>query len=165
MATKTSAKTSTQLDKLEGVITDADLARIGTFADLSKLFAERGIEVDSASAFGTGFVVLKSGDKDKLVNTPFAIVEWRYASSDKFDSAEFVIVELVTYRDEKYIFTDGSTGIFQQLKLIEEQREAAGSKNPRRGLLVERGLTRSDYQTHNPQTGELINGTTYYLAV
>lgn len=157
------SKTTTTKDIAVKSITDSDLAAIDSFADLQRLFAEKGIAVEAASEYGTGFTLLK--DKARLVGVTFAIVEWKYVDSDKYTDEHgnpntFVVVELVTINNEKYVITDGGVGIKDQLKMIDQQRTAKGVAQPRAGLLVNGGLVRSEYVNADGVPGE-----TFYLNV
>lgn len=161
MASKTT--TTTTKDVAVKAITDSDLAAIDSFADLQRLFAEKGIAVEAASEYGTGFTLLK--DKARLVGVTFAIVEWKYVESDKYTDEHgnrntFVVVELVTINNEKYVITDGGVGICEQLKMIDQQRTAKGVAQSRAGLLVNGGLVRSEYVNADGVPGE-----TFYLNV
>lgn len=130
------------------------LSGVKSFEDALALLAEAGIAPVSSDDYGDGFALLK--DKNLLLNREFLIMEFRIVPSDKFEG-EFVVVHLVTDKGEKYIMTDGSTGIKDQLVEIARR----GRTN---GIHCKSGLTKSDYTHTNETTGEQTAATTYYIA-
>lgn len=141
------------------VIAESDLASINSLDDLLVLMDSTG-GVDSVDDYGTGFEILK--DKNRLIDNPFAIAEWRFSPSKQY-GGEFVSALVVTKAGEKLILNDGGTGICDQLRTITDRRISAGRRNPQTGLLVSRGLRRSDY-TYEDEKGAQIEASTYYLA-
>lgn len=141
------------------VFHDNVLASIGSFDDVRSLFADSGIAVETMEDYGTGFKIV---DKASLVNVPFIILEWRFNDGD---FGTFVSVAAVTKHNEKVIFNDGSekSGIHAQLRMVTDQRIARDHATPQAGLLVEGGLTRSDY-TYDGDDGKPKPATTFYLA-
>lgn len=133
------------------------MAELSSLADVMKMFADAGVEVEQAEDYGTGFEVLDN--KHQLVNKPFGIIEWRFNKGDK---GEFVSFSLMTKAGEKYVVNDGSTGICAQLRLVTEKREKAGHPHPQYGLGVQKGLRFSTYATPGGKDGE--TSTTFYLA-
>ena len=109
---------------------------------------------------GTGFKVLPTDEKNKLVGQPFVILGWDFHESDK-SSDPFVSILVVTKTGEKFVLNDGGTGIRRQMQSLGESRPFA----------VPAGLTRSDFY-YNETTGEVSNkpkdgystATTYYLS-
>lgn len=108
--------------------------------------------IDASQEIGTGFDLLNTEAKDSLSGVPFIIVEMAFNHGDM---GEFVSVVAVTEHNRRVIFNDGSTGIYKQLKQLNDRTGRVG------GILVKGGLRRSDY----PATDERPAGTTYYLAV
>lgn len=149
----------------KSVIDDEMLRNINSAEDVMALFDSLGAEVESFDDYGTGFTIVQN--KDLLIDRPFAILEWRFTKSPKFNS-EFVSMFVVTKSGEKYIVNDGSTGICAQLRRIADERIRNGRANPQIGLRVDRGLRKSTYQQEytDEKTGkiETREATTYYLA-
>jgi len=141
------------------VFTDSILAKITSFDDATAMLDSTGIALESMSDYGTGFSVV---DKAKLVGVPFLILEWRFNSSELNDDG-FVSVAAVTKHNDKVIFNDGSSGVLAQLRMVTEQRTERNHPTPQAGLIVQDGLTKSDY-TYTDDKGKSIPATTYYLS-
>ena len=67
---------------------------------------------------------------------------------------------IVTKDGRKLIMNDGSTGIYQQLRSVTDNRIANNRANPQGGLAVEKGLRVSVYDNPVGQG----KSRTYYLA-
>ena len=164
-ATQTRELADIQAEANKSVFSDADLRNIKSADDVFALFEGVGVEaVESFADYGSGFTILQN--KDKILDTKFAILEWRFTKSAKFDS-EFVSFACVTASGEKWIVNDGSTGIYKQLRAITDERISAGRPNPQIALRVDGGLRKSDYeQEYVDENGEMKTrkATTYYLA-
>lgn len=154
---------TTQVAQKDVRFSDDVLAGIDSFDAALAALASEGVQPETMDDYGTGFKVCN--DKDRLIKVPFVILSWKF---NQGDFGLFVSAEIVTKHGEKFILNDGSTGIKDQLVMVEEQRRKRGHPTPNAGLLVEGGLTRSDYKTMIPdgKTGELVESaaTTYYLA-
>lgn len=105
-------------------------------------------------------------NKSELVNRPFYIRAWKFSNSDQF-IGDFVIVYAVTYDSgEMVIFTDGSTGVCEQIRRVQESRGPEGVQG---FLKVPNGLRESTYMIDS--TGRPTRnaddkagmGTTYYF--
>lgn len=83
-------------------------------------------------------------DKDALIGVPFFIRNVRF-SQDKTTKKEFVILHVVDERNNRYLVTDGSTGLFTQISRIVEQRIDAGSPTPYNFILCANGLRKSEF--------------------
>jgi hypothetical protein len=152
----TDSATDKQIEKRQ-MFYPNDLRNIESFQDALRLLEGSGISVEDATeVIGDGFEMLD--DKTKLVDQPFVILAWLFAPGDYKDeqtgeTSEFCIMRLVTGEGKKYVVTDGSTGLSAQLRDYEQRTGKMG------GLIVRRGLRRSDYENeHGP-------GTTFYLNV
>ena len=118
---------------------------------------------DLSAVLGSGFTVLPTDDKFRLLNSELIIVEWHFAVGD---NGEFVSLAVVTKDGQKLIVNDGSTGIRDQVKDL----EARGIFPP---VLVSRGLRVSEYyydpndsdKKSRTQVEGYRKATTYYLAV
>jgi hypothetical protein len=101
---------------------------------------------------GDGFTAL--ADKDKLVGVAFAIPKFKIVQGD---FGEFVVVWAITRDGHKLRFSDGSSGIKEQLLRYQELTGQYG------GLVCQTGLTRSDYE-YEDADGNMRPATTYYIA-
>lgn len=125
-----------------------DVLNLASFEDALRVFESVGV-VETETYEIT--------DKAELVNVPFIITEWKYGKEMKYGETPWVVCEGITKDDKRFLFTDGSTGIAQQLVDILE------AKGRSKGILVGRGLVRSDY-TYMDESGKEIPATTYYLS-
>lgn len=111
-------------------------------------------------------------DKAELVGKPMLIVQWRFIAGD-FGGFTVVhaIVRLGNGTDWFVMFTDGSTGICEQLNELTNARLAALAKDgadasklprPQNGALVRGGLVASNYE-YTDADGKQHPATTYYL--
>jgi hypothetical protein len=120
-------------------IDDDTLRELHSFDDAMQLATElHGSVEDIADEIGNGFVVLK--DKSKLIGQKCLFIEWRFLDGDYGDDG-FVAVTVMTARNEKFILTDGSTGIRDQLRDLTARTGRYG------GYLVNSGLRVSQYDT------------------
>jgi len=103
---------------------------------------------------------VKLDDKSKLINVPFFIRKWWNADGEM---GEFAVLQCVTSRPvrtdtgetSKVILTDGSTGIFRQL------REVTLRTGKTTALMVRNGLRVSQYTADTNEGPKLAE--TYYL--
>jgi hypothetical protein len=147
-------------------LSDDFLADIHTFEDAFSAMETAGYTAEDWADYGTGFEVLDSNGKARLVGVPFAILEWRFNDGDM---GTFVSCMLVTKANEKLVMNDGSTGIRDQLAQVTRKRVEKGHPEPQKGpFYVRQGLSRSDYKVEIPdtKTGEMVSipATTFYLA-
>lgn len=141
------------------LMTDTDLAAIASFADAMSTVEATFGGVDDFSNYGSGFEVLE--DKDKLLKTPFVILEFTFSQGEM---GEFVSAPLVTEDGRKYILNDGSTGICKQLRDVRDRRIAQNIFPAQQGVAVKKGLRVSSYKYTDPTTGKETPAKTYYLA-
>jgi hypothetical protein len=142
-------------------INSEELAQISSFEEAIKAAQEYGELLDS-SDLGDGFSM---GDKAALVGKKFVVIDWEYGKNNDYGNA-FVIVRLVTIDNNKYIITDGSTGIMRQLELILQL-----TKGKTKSIICNNGLRASDYWvddvTGQPvdesYAGKKKKATTYYI--
>lgn len=130
------------------------LAALTSFDDALKLAAELVGEENILRAdqeIGDGFGILKN--KDSLIETPLIFISWDFNVGDQ---GEYVSVKVMTKEGRKFILNDGSTGIYAQLVAYTAKKKVCG------GLLVGKGLRRSDY-TFTNEKGEETPATTYYI--
>lgn len=130
---------------------DDALRNVRSFDDAVALLASSGVTPVDVTDYGTGFDVI---DKQRLVDNPFVILEYKFAKGDFGE--EFAIAYVVTESGEKGILTDGGTGVCKQLQSLAAQ-------NVWNGIVCRKGLDRSDYE-HVDENGKRTPATTYYLA-
>jgi hypothetical protein len=159
-----SAKNETEnVNPVTGEITPAfpvlstdQLSEIKSFADAialaNEVYGAEHIAVAS-DVLGDGFRILEN--KDALSGVGFFAINWTFSMGDH---GEFVAMKVVTEDDRKLVLIDGSKGIFEQVKLYSEKTGKYG------GLVVRRGLRRSDY-TYTDEKGVEKDASTYYLDV
>jgi len=133
----------------ETAVSGIDWAKIDNLADAR---AAMKLVVKSSDVLGDGAEFIT--DKNKLVEVPFLILDWKFIV-DEETQREYVNVLIMGASGDKARFNDGSTGIYAQLKQVSDNVGKVG-------IEVKQGLRRSDYV-------KVINGknekaTTYYLS-
>jgi len=133
----------------ETAVPGIDWAKIDNLADAR---AAMKLVVKSSDVLGDGAEFIT--DKNKLVEVPFLILDWKFIV-DEETQREYVNVLIMGASGDKARFNDGSTGIYAQLKQVSDNVGKVG-------IEVKQGLRRSDYV-------KVINGknekaTTYYLS-
>lgn len=111
-----------------------------------------GAVLSSSNVFGDGAEFIK--DKDKLVDTPFLVCDFRFIT-DPDTEREYVSVLVMNANGEKARFNDGSTGVYAQLKSVHEQYGVIG-------ITCKNGLRKSGYTKEI--NGKMEKATTYYLS-
>lgn len=126
--------------ELSAKVRDEDVLRdIATFDQAYALAAESyGGVVDASDLLGTGFEVLNSDDKSRLLNVPLIVLDSRIHDGEQ---GEFCSLVVVTEQGARYIVNDGSTGIFAQVLRLRQKTEKEG------GWLIRHGLRDSEYST------------------
>lgn len=145
---------------------DNAFREIGSLADALALYRTTvGDDIAVASEeLGDGFDRYTEDDKRKLIGVPLFVMEWRFAISDTVqrgdESVEYVTARIVAERGGKTIkavFSDGSTGIYRQLRAYTDRTQRT------KGLMVPNGLRVSDYTFQHPITGEKSPASTFYF--
>jgi hypothetical protein len=166
-------------------VSDEQFSTFRTLADVHAYAAALGI--DTIETVGLTLI-----DKAVLVDRDFVAVSWRFFDSATYIGSGFVFVMVVTEDGPGY-FTDGSTGVYEQLKAITARRLAFYSENPDKlnadgttpypingFLAVNGGLRVSEYRTVVDENGDTVavndddprlfvkgakvgKGATYYL--
>ena len=139
-----------------------DVQAPATFDDAVALLNAQGVTIDTAA------VVMPDEfpevDKKDLVNVPLMLLTWNISDPTKSEfEGQYIVVRGITRMGKRFRFSDGSTGIFQQLRKLTGVRRAQGYATPNAGLVIEKGLVKSDY-TFLDEKGKPANATTYYLA-
>jgi hypothetical protein len=94
-------------------------------------------------------------DQATLVNMPLVITGWKFSNGS---FGEFAIVQGITHLGTKFIFTDGGTGITEQLHMYQAKLDGI------RPIAVPKGLRRSDYLYHDAAEDKDIPATTFYIS-
>lgn len=125
------------LASLQQFADDQDLRSVQSYEDAMAL-AEQINEtvINISEELGSGFALLN--DKDKLMKTPFVVIQWRFTAGD---FGGFVSAAVVTKGGDKFIINDGSSGIMSQLMELSQKHKRFG------GLNVPMGLRKSQYAT------------------
>lgn len=138
-------------------LSESDLADIRTFADAVQISGSLHGTVEQASdALGNGFEVLDGNGKAGLVGVNLLLIEWKFSEGD---NGEFVsAMAIIPQADggiRKVVINDGSSGIYRQLRDYSDKTNRYG------GLMVRKGLRRSDYEVL--VMGAMKKSTTFYL--
>lgn len=141
------------------VLSEDTLRGIETLDDALKALSDLG-PIENFDDYGDGFEIVTN--KDNLIGVSLAFLEWRFTKS-KEHGTEFVSVSAVTKDGQKLIINDGSTGMYRQLRNITDERIQKNRPNAQVGLIVSRGLRKSEYDYDKPD-GTTGRGVTYYLA-
>lgn len=101
-------------------------------------------------------------DKETLVNRPFMILYW---DIEPGDSGQYAVVNCMDTNNTKFSFSDGSSGVMEQLVSIQEKT------GRHQGIFVPNGLRESKYGVN--REGKAVNknspesvrtASTFYLA-
>lgn len=98
-----------------------------------------GDVVNAAEVLGNGFT--NADDKGRYVGVPLLVISWEFQDSDVKANAQYAVLFCMTKQGEKIVITDGSTGIYQQL------REYTARTGINGGLIMPNGLSESNYET------------------
>ena len=148
------------------LLSESEYRNIGTIGDAIALFEEAfGLEIHHAEEeLGDGFTPMTEADKRRLVGVPLFLIGWQFKVSETVtrngEAVEYANVRVICERHgktEKYVFADGGTGIYPQLKGYSERTGRMG------GILAKNGLRASDYNYRDPATGDTTPATTYYI--
>jgi len=152
----------TPREKRPVAYTDDVLQNITGFESAMALLAQDYSEPDSLDNYGSGFAILPTDEKARLVSVPMIALQWVFNTGE---NGEFVSAHVVTKHGERLIINDGSTGIYRQLKDVTDRRLARGVDAVRahNNLFIPHGLKRSEYSTTDA-AGKAIRGVTFYLA-
>lgn len=140
-----------------------------TFEELIAAAEAEGLTEADLTFVGSPYEVLDGPGKAVLVDTPFFVRWWRYAI-DRVTERPYVVLYLVTRDNRMFILTDGSTGIFAQLRRVTGERIGAGLANPNANLMAANGLRFSEYgvtaEGKPAKPGDKVDSLarTYYLA-
>lgn len=149
--------TGTEMEISRPGYSNEDLRALVSFDDALALMRDMGVDVeDVADAIGDGFALLKTEEKNRLVDVPLLFLTWSFAEGDQ---GEYVVARVLAQEQHgmaKYVITDGSVGVYQDLLSYTRAREGKIG-----GLRAMKGLSRSDYKVEID--GKLQPATTYYI--
>lgn len=137
-----------------------DLDAITSYDDALAILAAHGVTpVDAAEILADEWVATA---KDDLINRPFIVVDVKTSWGD---FGPFTTCCIVDRDGKKMRFSDGSTGIYEQLKKLNAQYQITGI-----GLTCHRGLEKSTYTRRDEEGNPLLNdkgveekGSTFYF--
>ena len=131
-----------------------------TYDDAVAMFSDDMVTAD-ADPMGDGFEKLPS--KDILCGVPFYIVRGTFTKGIG-KHGEKVTLRIITKTGQRYFFSDGSTGIYSQLrKLVPAPTQSFESVNVPKGLRASR--FHWDEATKSVTKDGEPNAATYYLDV
>lgn len=120
-------------------IDNDQLRNVRDFGSAMELLESMGVPlVDSSEELGTGFT--KTDNKEQFVGVPLVVLYWSFHDGD-FGEDPFVAIHLVTKDGGRYILTDGSTGIRDELRKWTENNNGRTH-----GMLCQNGLSKSEYK-------------------
>lgn len=108
-------------------------------------------------------------NKDALLAKPFFVRSVRF-SADKITGNPFVILHVVSHDGNRYLVTDGSSGIYKQMDALVTRRITEGHKTPYNFYMIANGLRKSEFGIN--ANGETValgaadmkeRAATYYL--
>jgi hypothetical protein len=161
MTNKELANAGGQVAVVKANFTDMELRNITTFEQAIALLDDAGHTITSADEeLGNGFTLIN--DKANLVGIPLLLLSWNFNHGESAKGEGFVSVYCMARlpgvsQPAKLIFNDGGTGIYRTL------RDYSNATGKTAGLMVKKGLDRSDY-TFVDDKGEEASATTYYLS-
>lgn len=129
----------------DGVPKDFDFDQIG-----QELAESDGII--SSTDLGSGWSVLPTAEKSRLVGVPIIVLDWTF---NEGDNGEFVSARVITKANERLVLNDGSTGVCAQLRELEMREET-------RAVYCKRGLRVSEYD-YTDKDGQKRPAKTFYL--
>lgn len=132
----------------------AGAREIESFEEVAELLADPSADVLVVDDYQ------KLDDKSQLVNVPFFINRWWFTEGDM---GEFAVLRCITSRPvrtgagdtTKVVVSDGSTGIFKQLREVTKKTQKTAA------LMVRHGLRVSQY-TADTESGPKM-AETFYL--
>lgn len=153
---------------------DSDLRNIESWDDALAAANEAfGAIPDASTEIGNGFSIAEEDDKRRLCGVPLLLLEWRF-SVGEFGS--FVIINAVQKLDngsvQKWIITDGGTGIARQLSAYQGETGRTGGLGVPKGLRESRymrdadsgeTLTKAEEREYLTSNRKMVPGHTFYL--
>lgn len=139
-----------------------DVAQLDNHGDLG--FQELMAQLDAGGISHIGDIdEQRKVEKDKLIGKAFILTSWKFRPGEYGPESDFAVCEITTKDNEKLLFTDGSTGIKDQLKTYERKLAKLGrpSVSP---IYVPNGLMVSNYMWTDPSDGIAKPASTYYFS-
>jgi hypothetical protein len=142
--------------RVERLLDDDTLRNAHTPDDVLAMLSAMGVTVERAS----DFELIK--DKNELIAKPMILIQWSFIPSDTFGGEYVAVQAFVKGDNRKVVFTDGSTGIKEQLKQWTQKKLSEGLPPERAhaGIDANAGLRRSDYKASD---GAAADGSTFYI--
>lgn len=112
-----------------------------------------GDVVESSELPGNEFVQVK---KEELIGKQFLILQYGFDTSEEYSNQEYAWVRAILENNTRVYFSDGSTGVYAQLRKFYDETERDG------GMLCRRGLRKSTYKVD--VEGKETSATTFYIA-
>lgn len=166
MAKETNGKV---VEVFEGMNSDlvstSDLNKLTSISEAIELLGLSGISAEERESFLQWDTnPWEPVEKEKLVGLTLFLAQWRFIAGSY---GEFVVVnafaELGNGTTWQVLFSDGSNGIYSQLKELTARRMKENHAFPQNGALVKGGLVRSDYE-YTDAEGKTAPASTYYLS-
>lgn len=140
------------------IIPETDWSQM-SYADALATFSDDIVAADSET-MGDGFEKLPS--KDLLIGVPFLIVRGTFTPGIG-KRKEKVTVRIVTSENKRYFFSDGSAGIYSQLRKLVPELQSFGQVHAVKGLRASR--FHWDEQAQMVTKDGPPNAATYYIDV
>ena len=139
-------------------LSDSDLREMVDFDAVLDTLRDSGETVLMAEDYvGSGAELIK--DKGRLVGIPFIILQWAFHESSDFEDNIFVSCEILTKHRERFVINDGTKGgIRDQLLNVSN---TTGAFNY---FVCPHGLTVSEYEVEDSETGKTKKAKSYYLS-
>lgn len=141
-----------------------------TFADaVAEAEKQSGVTRDNMVEVLNPYEALNK-DKSPLLDKPFFVRHVKF-QEDATTHQQYLNMWVVTEDNKLYRVTDGSTGIYEQMKKLVEKRLNEGHKTPYNFYFFPGGLRKSDFGLDADNNAVPLNdpsvvskATTYYLA-
>ena len=96
--------------------------------------------------------------KDELIGVPMLITRISEGKDQKYGQP-FLIVEGITATDKSFLFTDGSTGVQDELRALMYKNNGRTA-----GFILENGLSKSEYTYKDPSDNKDKPAVTFHIA-
>jgi len=120
---------------------------------LPNTFEEALAHYDVITFEGSPYAVT---DKADLLGVDMVVLDYKFHQGS---FGEFVSVMAITHDNRRVVFSDGSSGIYEQFRFMKDQ-----APNTTGGIRLPKGLTVSRYTYLDKVTGKELPAATYYVA-
>jgi hypothetical protein len=153
-----------ELEKVSNKLSDQELNSITSINEAATLLGVSSI--DELEWNDSPWQLLD--DKNALLGKKFLAVAWKFHESKEYLGNEYVSVYALTLDtingETRFVFNDGSSGVYKQLRDLTDARITAGHKNPNAGALIKNGLKLSEYDRYDEKGVIIGKGKTFYLS-